>query len=88
MGVGSKFLLALNPISPANWITLLILNFTVKKRLEKNKTTKNGFIKWPLFFLFYFMIMIPIYYVVCAISAFLPGPLRLLSLFCDTSSSS
>jgi len=81
MSILSKILMTMNPIGPLNWIVGLILYFKVKKKLQKDD--KKKWMAWPVFFLLYMIILIPLYYAFCAMSASLPGPLKLISAFCE-----
>ena len=81
MTLRSKVLLAINPFSPVNWIVAIILYFTLKKKLEREKATKSTPIKWGILVLTYLVILIPVYMVLCAVAKNIP-PLRILALFC------
>lgn len=76
-----KVLFALNPISPPNWIVLVILYFTLLKKLKKDERTKKPYVKWPIFASVYLVIMIPVYYILCFIAQFIQ-PLRLIAFLC------
>jgi len=74
--------MSINPVGPPNILVFLILYFTLKKKLEKNDKTKNKFIKWSIFAVVYFVILIPLYMLLCFAAGYIP-PLRLLAFMCE-----
>ena len=77
----SKILLALNPVSPANWLVLLCVYCMIYKQyIDKQKF--NKYIKYGSAFFIYMILTIPIYMILCMAAGYIP-PLRLFALFCE-----
>lgn len=83
MTIKSQVLMSINPISPANILVFLILYFTLKKKLEKSEQTKNPLVKWSIMAIVYFVILIPVYMLLCFIAGLIP-PLKLIAFVCDS----
>ena len=82
MTILSKVLMSINPIGPPNILVFLILYFTLKKKLEKSEKTKKALVKWSIMAIIYFVIMIPLYMLLCFAAGYVP-PLKLLAFMCE-----
>ena len=77
----SKVILAINPVSPLNWIVALLIYYTLYKQYIK-KQKVNKYLKWAVSFTIYLFITIPIYMTACFLAGYIP-PLKLFALFCE-----